>query len=126
MRVLLVVNDSVRRQEIVAVLRTLHPVALLGEAADGTFAVWLGRAICPDTIIMEIAMPTLVAVEATRMIYAENPSIRVIGLAIGQPPARVRAMMDAGAMACVSSEHALVTVLTALARRERPRDGEAH
>ncbi len=67
----------------------------------------------PDTIIIDIDLPPLDGVEATRIIHNENPAVRVIGLALDQPRRRVQAMMDAGAVACVSSHTGLDTLLKA-------------
>jgi CheY-like chemotaxis protein len=110
-------DDPSVRQAFTGILRAMPDVALLGEAADGRFAVALARAMRPDIVLMDIEMPVMSGIDATRIIHANCPGVRVIGLALDQPAQRVQAMLDAGAIACVSSYAALDTLLTALVRR---------
>jgi len=116
MRVLLVDDDPTVRQALTVVLRAMPSVAILGEAADGKFAVALARAMRPDIVIMDLDMPVMNGIDATRTIHADCPRVRVIGLALEQSAQRVQAMLDAGAMACLTSATALPALLSALLR----------
>ncbi len=98
---------------------------MVGEAADGKFALSLTRAIQPDVLVIALDLPAFTAIEIAGMLRMERPSARVIGLSNGERPARVQAMLNAGAVACVGSEAALVAMLNMLACRERPGAGEA-
>ena len=127
MRVLLVDDNPDVRQALTAALQAIPGVVLLGEAADGVFAVPLAHSMRPDVIIMDLDMPIMDGIEATRMICADCPSVRVIGLALEQPAQRVQAMLDAGASICVGSSEALSTLVRALARHSaHPGAADAH
>ncbi len=117
MRVLLVDDDAGVRQAVISVLRSMPGIALLGEASDGKFALALTRAMRPDVIIMDVDMPIMNGIEATRAIHADFPGVRVVGLGIGQPREQIQAMLDAGAIACVNKIDTLQMLLTAVGRR---------
>ena len=116
MRVLLVDDDPTVRQALTGILRAIPGVVILGEASDGKFAVALARAMFPDIVIMDIEMPVMTGIDATRSIRADCPSVRVIGLVLEPSAQRVQAMLDAGASVCVRSYEALDTLLKVLVR----------
>ena len=127
MRVLLVDDDPSVRQTLTGILQAMPDVAILGEASDGRFAIALTRAMRPDIVIMDLDMPVMNGLDATRTIHADCPNVRVIGLAMEQPAQRVQAMLDAGAIACVGSSEALDTLLRALVRHSaHPGAADAH
>ncbi len=125
MRVLLAEPDPAAREALRPLLNGLPDVEVVGEAADGKFALALARATQPDVLVIALVLPAFTGIEITGILRMERPSVRVIGLSNGERPARVQAMLNAGAVACVGSEAALVALLNMLARRERPRGGEA-
>ena len=70
---------------------------IIGEAANGQRAVELTRELKPDVIIMDITMPVMDGIEATRQITNEFPDAKVIGLSMHSDKELVEAMMNAGA-----------------------------
>jgi two-component system, NarL family, response regulator NreC len=74
---------------------------LVGEAEDGRVAVRLARELSPDVILMDVAMPNLNGVEATRQIVRERPAIRVLAFSGGLDRRSVQEMLAAGAAGCL-------------------------
>lgn len=77
----------------------LSDLELVGEAADGHEAVELTLAVQPDVVLMDITMPRLNGIEATRAIRAKRPEVRVIGLSMHEDPRLTEMMCEAGAAA---------------------------
>jgi NarL family two-component system response regulator LiaR len=72
-------------------------VEVIGEATTGVDAVKLARDLQPDMVIMDIHMPELTGIEATRRIFHESDEVRVLVLTAYDDPAYVHALLDAGA-----------------------------
>lgn len=101
-------------------------VDIVGEASNGTEAVAAARALGPDVILMDVNMPQLNGINATREILRTQPHIKVIGLS--QEADTRRAILDAGAVMHVDKASAageLYDAICAVARMEpvRPQTG---
>jgi DNA-binding NarL/FixJ family response regulator len=72
---------------------------VVGQANDGQEAVEMAGPLHPDVILMDISMPRLNGIDATRIIHQQHPSICVIGLSLYADEERAREMLDAGATA---------------------------
>ncbi len=70
---------------------------MIGEAADGQEAVLLAGQLQPELVIMDIAMPVLNGIEATRQIVLQSPTVKVIALTSHGDEQFVQEMMAAGA-----------------------------
>lgn len=70
---------------------------VVGEAADGREAVQLAEKLSPDVVVMDIVMPELNGVDATRAIHARCPEVKVIGLSMTAEPRYVETLLAAGA-----------------------------
>ena len=80
---LLIVDDHRVMREGLASLIEKHPqFCVVGEAAKGEEAVQKALRLKPDVIVMDVALPDLNGVEATRQIVGRNPSAKVIGLSV--------------------------------------------
>jgi diguanylate cyclase (GGDEF)-like protein len=100
---LLICDDSESLRTVLrATLAEQPEISVVGEAADGQEAVDLALALSPDVVLMDVRMPVLDGVEATREITAALPSVRVVALTGSDDRAVVSAMLEAGAVAhCV-------------------------
>ncbi len=97
-RVLVVDDHLVVRQGFVQLLTEEPDIEVVGEAADGQTAVVLTRRLSPDAVIMDVEMPGMNGIEATRLIHGEFPAVRVIGLSMFGEAVQAAAMREAGAV----------------------------
>ncbi len=97
-RVLVVDDHSIVRQALAAMLAQEADIEIVGDAANGQEAVALTRQHSPDVVLMDINMPVLNGIEATRAIHAESPATCIIGLSMFERDELAEAMRDAGAM----------------------------
>jgi len=79
-RVLVVDDHTIVRDGICALLALAGDIDVVGEAANGRDAVDMARELVPDVVLMDIAMPVLGGLEATRRIHKECPDIKVLAL----------------------------------------------
>lgn len=98
-RILLVDDHTVMRRGLASMLRHETDIEIVGEAENGQEAIEKAHQLVPDVILMDISMPRMNGLEATRLIHAELPSIRIIGLSMFDEEERAAAMIDAGASA---------------------------
>lgn len=96
-RILLVDDHTVVRQGLATLLNLHSDIEIVGEAADGEEAVEKARKLQPDVILMDISMPKMNGIEATRIISSEFPHIRIIGLSMHQKDDQAARMIEAGA-----------------------------
>jgi DNA-binding NarL/FixJ family response regulator len=97
MKILIADDHGVVRQGLKVMIEAEDRMQVIGEASDGHEIVQLARQLSPDIILMDIAMPNLNGVEATRFILEENPNIRVIALSVHFDKRFVTEMLKAGA-----------------------------
>jgi PAS domain S-box-containing protein len=96
-RLLFVDDHKVMRQGLIRLISGQPDIEVVGEAANGREALELARQFRPDTILMDISMPGMDGIDATRRIKAEMPQVRVIGLSMFEDEQSARQMRDAGA-----------------------------
>ena len=101
MRVLIADDHAAVRQSLAQALEWASDVEVVGEAPDGNSAVRLTRELQPDIVIMDIVMPQLDGIEATRRIVHDCPQVHVIGLSVHASKAYAARMLEAGASAYV-------------------------
>ena len=88
---------------------------VLAEASDGREAVALARKLQPDVIIMDLAMPSLNGLEATRQIHKAVPEARILILTVYESEQTIREVLDAGAQGYLLKSDAGRDLVTALA-----------
>ncbi len=103
-RVLLVDDQTIVRRMLREILEGYPGVSVVAEAANGVEAVALTAAIKPDVILMDVNMPTMGGVEATKRIKDDPAAPVVIGLSINTCTEVVERMKEAGADAFLSKE----------------------
>jgi len=113
-RVLLADDHRIMRQGLMMLLEEEVDIEVVGEAADGRQAVEMTRRYKPDVVVMDITMPILNGIEATRQITAEMPQVRVIGLSMHESADMDHAMRDAGAVAYLAKGGQLDSLTAAI------------
>jgi two-component system response regulator NreC len=96
-RILLADDHSIMREGLAALLEKQTGLTVVGQADTGRSAVRLARELAPQVVIMDISMPDLNGIEATRQILAEGPGVKVIALSMHSDRHFVRGMLKAGA-----------------------------
>jgi CheY-like chemotaxis protein len=101
-QVLLADDHAVMREGLRQLLEMEPDIRIVGEAVDGEAAVEMAHRLLPDVILMDIDMPKLDGVGATRLIHGDHPDIRVVGLSMFEDKERAQAMSEAGAVRYLS------------------------
>lgn len=95
--VVIVDDHPVYRDGLAALLDVLPGLEVVGRAADGTEAVELVTELRPDVVVMDLQMPKMNGIEATRSITADLPGTAVLVLTMGEDDGTVLAALRAGA-----------------------------
>lgn len=97
-RVLVVDDHYIVRGGLRTCLRAFHDLELVGEAANGEEAVRQAQALAPDVVLMDVKMPVMDGIEATRLIRERCPGTRVIALTSFVEKELVPRALQAGAI----------------------------
>jgi len=96
-RVMVVDDHNIVKEGIRALLKDEPAVEVIGDAADGRAAVRMAEELAPDVVLMDVALPGLNGVEATRQIVKSKPRVRVLALSMYADGTYVSEMLKAGA-----------------------------
>lgn len=96
-RVLLADDHAVVRQGFAMLLNSQADMDVVGQASDGNEAVQLARELKPNVVVMDVTMPNLGGVEATRRIREELLGVRIVALSMHKDSVYVREILRAGA-----------------------------
>jgi DNA-binding NarL/FixJ family response regulator len=96
-RVVVIDDQAIVREGLVTVLSLLADIEVVGEAADGQVGVDLVRRVAPDVVLMDLRMPVLGGLDATRIILETNPNIGILVLTTFADDASVVDVLRAGA-----------------------------
>jgi DNA-binding NarL/FixJ family response regulator len=114
MRILLADNHKLFCEGLRTLFAKQASTEIVGEAANGRLAVQLARQLAPDLVIMDIGMPELNGMEATRRIRAELPLIKVLAVSMHSDRQYVSGMLSAGASGYVVKDSAFAELEKAI------------
>jgi DNA-binding NarL/FixJ family response regulator len=119
-RILLVDDAAQVRHELAQLLELSGMVQIVGQAGDGLEAVRLAAELSPDVIVMDLEMPVLDGLEATRQIKTLEPAPRVIILSVHAGPAQEERSREAGADGFIVKGASYQILLYAILSKDGP------
>ena len=114
LRLLIADDHELVRHGIRGLLHAHHGWTVVGEARDGEEAVQMVNDLQPDLAILDISMPKLDGLEATRRILSVAPATKVLILTMHESDLMVRRVLEAGAKGCVLKSDLAETLVTAV------------
>ena len=112
----LVVDDNAGFRESLLSLLEAGNLQVVGEAGSGVEALGLVRSLAPDVVLMDVRMPTMDGIEATRLLKVDFPDLGVVALSGHEDQEIVRGMLVAGASGYVLKDSDGDEILTAVSR----------
>jgi DNA-binding NarL/FixJ family response regulator len=114
LRLLLVDDHAVVREGLRALLASDPRFEIVGEASEGVGALTAAASLDPDVVVMDISLPGVNGVQATKRLKSQNPSARVVALTIHEESGYLRSLLDAGASGYVLKRSAASELVRAL------------
>lgn len=112
---LLIADDhQMMRESLKAMIEKEPDMTVIGETQDGLTTVDLARKLAPDVVVMDVSMPDLNGIEATRKIIKTNPNLKVVALSGHIDQHFVREMFTAGAVAYIHKQGASDELIRAI------------
>jgi DNA-binding NarL/FixJ family response regulator len=127
-RVLIVDDHSIVREGLSRLVSSFDDLEVVATAADGAEAVDAAAADVPDVVLMDLSMPVMDGVEATRQLCAAHPDVKVVVLTTFADQARILDALDAGAAGYILKDAGpdeIVAAVRAAAAGEAPLDPKA-
>lgn len=121
LKLLLADDHEIVRQGLRSMLEAQRECQIVGEAADGRQAVAMTKELNPDVVILDIGMPSLNGLEATRQILKMRPQTKVLILTMHESDSVIREVLDAGARGYILKTDAgrdLVSAVESLRRNK--------
>src|SRR6202158_321263 len=121
LRILIADDHEVVRRGLCTLLQSHEGWEICGEAKDGRETVEKAKQVKPDVVILDVGMPNLNGLAATRQLLQENPQQKVIVLTITDSDQVIREALDAGARGFVLKSDAARDLVTAVEAVQRNR-----
>lgn len=100
-RIILVDDHKVVHQALAEMISFVEDFELVAQGSNGQEAILLCREFSPDVVLMDVVMPRIDGVEATKRILTENPTIKILALSSFQDDVSVNSMLKSGAIGYV-------------------------
>jgi len=113
-RVLLVDEHELVRSSLTLMIEVMKGVEVVGQATDGTIAVQMVDDLLPDVVLMDINMPVMDGLTATRLIHKRYPQTRVIILTASILEADTKTASEAGASAYLRKDSSIAEIEAAI------------
>ncbi|WP_282071029.1 response regulator [Polaribacter atrinae] len=113
-KIVLVDDHKLLRDGLRNIIEQRSNMHIIGEASDGREAIKICPKLLPNVVVMDVAMPGLNGVEATRQIHKNNPEIKVIGLSMHSGKQFIQSMFKAGAFAYLLKDGDSDELITAI------------
>ena len=118
-RVLVVDDHEMVRRGVISLLKTDPTLLVCGEAADGEAALAAAKGTSPDVVVMDITMPVMNGLDATRKLKKDLPGIEVVVFSVHDSEQMIREAIRAGAISYVLKTDGGPTILEAIAAAAR-------
>jgi two-component system, NarL family, response regulator NreC len=113
-RIVLVDDHDIVRTGLKSFLETQEGFQIVGEAGSGSQAIQVSQAICPDVVVMDITMPGMDGLEATRQLKVLCPQVQVLALTVHEDKQYFFEMLAAGATGYVTKQAAADELVAAI------------
>jgi DNA-binding NarL/FixJ family response regulator len=113
-RIVLAEDHTMMRDGLRSLIRKEENMRIVGEADTGELAIEYAKKLGPHVIIMDIGLPDINGIDATRMILRDHPNIKIIGLSMHADRSLVGEMLKAGACAYVPKDCAYEELIEAI------------
>lgn len=113
-RIVLVEDNDVFRDALELLLGMRTDVEVVASVGDGIAAVSAAKQYRPDVVLMDYRMPALDGIQATAQIVAEVPGVAVVALTASADPAERKALVAAGAVACLMKDQELDVIVSTI------------
>jgi two-component system, NarL family, response regulator NreC len=113
-KIMLAEDHAILRAGLQSLIERQEDMEIVGQAENGRIAVDLAAELRPDVVIMDVTMPDMNGIEATRLIRAANPDIKVIALSAFDKPDFVMGMVGAGASGYLLKDNLFDDLLKAI------------
>jgi DNA-binding NarL/FixJ family response regulator len=125
MRILTADDNEKVRQGVTGIITSETDWTLCGEAADGADALRKARALLPDLILMDVSMPGLSGLVASRLLQQQVPKAKIVIMSQHDPIQLLPRALEAGAHACVDKSNLtadlLPTIKSVMGNQDEPR-----
>jgi two-component system, NarL family, response regulator NreC len=115
LRILLADDHALMREGLAALINSQQDMEVIGLAADGQEALRQAEAASPDIVLMDVSMPVLDGIQATRRLKADYPAVKVLAVTAYDNPAYLRQLIEAGASGYVLKRTAAKALIEAIA-----------
>lgn len=114
LRILLAEDHEIVREGIKLLINTQTDMEVIGEASDGDAAIKKARELTPDVVVMDISMPELNGLKATRKLKKLSPNIKILTLTRHTDDAYLKELIQAGANGYVLKQSAPTQLINAI------------